>query len=379
VLRPQVSFCKTSPEPTAVVSMGRRTGSGGVSIYQPEKQAVERKLKRKATDISIFDHVQRPPPGASMGVTDGAQWEEQYQQQLVQYQHLVNAASLPRGAGLSMSLSAGLASLPMPVGGASFPMSLPFAASVGAPVRLPTSGGQAQSMPPMPPASLGIPMRRTRSRGLAPPPALPMQPTLSMVADGLDALDHAGFPGSAASSCGLAPPPLPMQPSASELVSGLPMQPSVSELVNGLLPDSPHARSRSLAPPPLPMQPSVSELVNGLLPDSPRARSRSLAPPPLPMQPSVSELVSSFIDDAAKSGVLQGSPMRRTRSRGLAPPPALPMQPTLSMVADGLDALDSSSPANGVPFRRTRSRGFAPPPLPMQPSVSELVNSFIGE
>jgi hypothetical protein len=349
VLRPQVSFCKTSPEPTAVVSMGRRTGSGGVSIYQPEKQAVERKLKRKATDISIFDNVQRPPPGASMGVTDGAQWEEQYQQQLVQYQHLVNAASLPRGAGLSMSLSAGLASLPMPVGGASFPMSLPFAASVGAPVRLPTSGGQAQSMPPMPPASLGIPMRRTRSRGLAPPPALPMQPTLSMVADGLDALDHAGFPGSAASSCGLAPPPLPMQPSASELVSGLPMQPSVSELVNGLLPDSPHARSRSLAP------------------------------PPLPMQPSVSELVSSFIDDAAKSGVLQGSPMRRTRSRGLAPPPALPMQPTLSMVADGLDALDSSSPANGVPFRRTRSRGFAPPPLPMQPSVSELVNSFIGE
>ena len=96
-----------------------------------------------------------------------------------------------------------------------------------------SAGGTAadEAAPPLQPS----PLRRTRSRGLA-PAGLPMQPTQSMVADGLEALGDLG--------------------SLERLPSFAP---------EGVLPGSPMRRTRSKGLPGVPLQASISEMISSFM------------------------------------------------------------------------------------------------------------------
>lgn len=136
-----------------------------------------------------------------------------------------------------------------------------------------------------------------------------------------------------------------------------------------------------------------------------------LAPPPLPLQASVSDIASAFGLESSMApppiAPLGGSPMRRTRSSrvsDLSRQPSLsssdspsnldrfaplPLHPSQSMANSGLDALEAlpdlepcaelgaDADAAPLPMRRTRSKAL--PALPLQPSISELVSSFITD
>jgi len=192
-------------------------------------------------------------------------------------------------------------------------------------------------MPPMHPVHTALlqahmhmpalPMRRTRSRtsstdnGLAIPPALPMQESLS----------------EAALSIGLE-----MEEATRQLMQdgGLPIRRSRSRGPSQL------STSFSSAP-----QAAGRGTMGQHLYRSGFAQSEGMPPPAMPP-------------------ALPSAPPPAP-----ALPPAPPLQTSLSKVLEGLDG--PGSPLLGSPMRRTRSRGLGP--LPMIHSISELVSSFISD
>lgn len=344
--------------------MGRnRTANAGVSIFAEQHQ-VEKK-KRKASDMSIFDHVgqaqltqQSMLPQNAAPVLHAAPNAAQVQAAWQSTIAMQGALLMGNASGAAMphvlnAAAASAAAVPVPAP-APAPAAAPLSMAAAAGVRVPMHRNM-----PFNDRFSGVPMRKTRSQQqrelnammMAPPPAQHASPPRSM-------------PHLTASSSGASQPRVP---SAAHTAAASTYQ----------------RRTAMLAPPPLPLQASVSDIASAFGLDT---RAEPL-PAPAP---------------------LSGSPMRRTRSRGhatsedspsrLARQPSyptltgLPMHPTQSMINSGLDMLDSlqdltdpsamppPSPGGaqyGSPMRRTRSRSLAP--LPLQSSISELVSSFIAD
>ena len=137
-------------------------------------------------------------------------------------------------------------------------------------------------------------------------------------------------------------------------------------------------------PPPPAFRPTVSGIAEVLGVDEPlhlpmrRSRSRSVAdvpamPPAPAFRPTFSGLEEAFTSD--DSSFASGS-----HARALLPLPPV-FRPTVSGLQEAF--LEEHAPQKGIPMRRTRSYGVAnaevPAALPMQQSVSGILNNLLGE
>jgi len=301
------------------------------------------------------------------------------------------------------------------------------------PLSQPATFTAATAMP-------GVPMRRTRSRGLQPDgPSLPFvaaQPlaphaglgaagiagasTGISAASAMMAAAAAAQAEQAAQAARMLPPPLPLQPTLSEwgtLGLDLGAGPEGGGL-SGV--EMRRTRSRGL---PSTADPSISALPGGGmgLPPPPRSQlhagsmGRPLLPPALPMMPSLSEAALAIgLDMNEAVEALQGSPggarlldspggspspRRRGRHAGVPTAAHAPVavgwsaarRPSSSLSHPACssslaplqplmlppDAPPRPSSLQGSPMRRTRSQGL-PAALPMSHSISDMVSSFIN-
>jgi len=226
-------------------------------------------------------------------------------------------------------------------------------------------------------------MRRTRSKGLNPddellPPPAPFRPTMSGLAEAF------GFDEPAP------PPALTMRRTRSR---------------GPALEMGGQAMASSALPPPPPFRSTISELEDALNHEAPPLPRGSLCrrqvPPPaagpvggVPFRPTISGLQEE-LDDAIRREALpplpRGSP--RISKREVPPPlPHVPFRPTVSglesMLMDSeLPTHSAPPPPAGLPMRRTRSQGHGGSSdwggthggLPMQTSVSGILNNLLGE
>ena len=366
----------------------KRTSNTGVSIFATEHK-VEKK-KRKASDVSIFDHVGQ------------AQLQEQARlpapaQQQAQAAWGAQARAVHQGLALPPTGHDYVPRLPSSMRYANGQLanghanghangSLPVGRVANGHVAAQPAGEISMAEA----AGVRVPMMRAihpRMQQIQQIAALPMRKTRSQQGREIDAVvENVPAPNGH-------PPPV----SQPQLTGGVPLPASI---------ELPRA---SFVPAPLPLQASPSEIASAFGLDS---RPTDPTPPPhLPLSPLMRRV--------------DGSPMRRTRSaafRGAASVPeisrhgsdgaqpfsALPLQPTQSMANSGLEALANleawndleahggacsngctgaccshacpspapSSACAASPMRRTRSSALAP--LPLHTSISEIVSSFIA-
>ena len=319
--------------------MGRhRTTNAGVSIYGSGHK-IEKK-KRKASDISIFDHVGRadhdattkeaaasmatvraaPPilPAVQQSVTAAAMTsavaiataasypapalmvpnqhhQRSLQQQQQQQQQLLHLAGMPQ------HFARGPAALNAAAATAAAFLSAATAAAAGA--------GFAAAPPGMMRAPPAVPMRRTRSRS--------------------------NLDGNMSTSM---PPPPTAMPSAGS-IAPVPMQHSVSDIAAAFNLDGEGGGASVDAFPSFADVLSPGRMSSTGSPRSPpfrmtRSRSSNLANWP-------QLLDANGLDSPAASSVADGLDMR-SRIRAATGGP-LPMQPTASLVGDALDLLEAEN------------------------------------
>ena len=359
----------------------KRTSNTGVSIFATEHK-VEKK-KRKASDVSIFDHVGQAQLQEQARLPQPAQRQVQAAWG-TQARAVHHGLALPSSGEYVPRLPSNMRMANGHVNG-----SLPSVANGQMAVQ-PGEISMAEA------AGVRVPMMRAmqhpRMQQIQQISALPMRKTRSQQGRELSPeIQNVGPPNGHA--------PLVSQ---QQLGAGVALHASIE------LPRS------SYAPAPLPLQASPSEIASAFGLDT---RPDDPTPPPhLALSPLMK-----------RGDRVDGSPMRRTRSaafrdapvvpevarHGSNGPPqpfcALPMQPTQSMANSGLEALDSleawdhldggacgacsngcgggfcshSCPSPGPssvcaasPMRRTRSSAL--PPLPLHTSISEIVSSFIA-
>lgn len=254
-----------------------RRGESNVSIYG-DAPVYQVKRKRKAAEISIFDHGVRLRPAERIAGNGG----------------------MADGQGPSRPAMAAPAPAPAPA----FTRNLP-----PVPFR-PTVSGLMEALDAEIEEPLqAMPMTRSRSASLLSLPGVPMQPTLS----------------------GIFGPGVYMQPSLSGILDAL----DGEDAAQG---KRPVARGAPIEPG-LPMQATLSGIVAALDGDvaPQQAKRREEPPPPLPFRPTVSGLMQALDGEpsAALAPPPRGMPMTRTRSGKIpvvqeTPPTALPMQSTVS-------------------------------------------------
>ena len=351
--------------------MGRkRTANAGVSIFAAEHN-VEKK-KRKASDVSIFDHVPQAQLAQQSIVQPPAGQQQQQRQTATTWSGPTASTWAAQTAAQPTTSAPPITSNVNPNNHQAALMAAAAAAAAGGSTHLAHQQQVDTSVPPQ--QLVGLPMRKTRSQQAREISAMMLMKT-----------PHAHLlpaqPGAAMVHPNAAPLlPLPTQQAAMNMAA-----PSL-RMPNQMLPP---------APAPLPLQASVSDIASAFGLESDHLdTSAPLAGSPMRRTRSSTRVSVSSLPDLGRQGSLDSHPA----SQGSMAP--LPMHPTQSMANSGLDALDAlqdidntSSPLlespgrfstaggallSGSPMRRGRSRGLIAA-LPLQASISELVSSFIAD